>query len=39
MFVESVYLGEFCLGEIQLSHNKKHLNIHPHFMFFEKKVS
>lgn len=29
MFTEGVYAGEFCLSEIQLSHNKKHHNIHP----------
>jgi hemoglobin-like flavoprotein len=36
MFAEGVYAGEFCLGEIQLSHNKKHLNIHPHLYVFWK---
>lgn len=31
MFAEGVFAGDFCLGEIKVSHNKKHLNIHPDY--------
>ena len=31
MFTEGVFAGNFCLEEIKVSHNKKHLNIHPSY--------
>jgi hemoglobin-like flavoprotein len=31
MFTEGVFAGNFCLEEIKISHNKKHINIHPSY--------
>jgi len=36
MFAEGVFAGDFCLGEIKVSHNRKHLNIHPDYYPFWK---
>ncbi len=31
MFTEGAFAGSFCLDEIKISHNRKHLNIHPRY--------
>jgi hemoglobin-like flavoprotein len=36
MFAEGSYAGEFCLEEIKVSHNKKHINIHPSYYVYWK---
>ncbi len=36
MFTEGVFAGNFCLEEIKISHNKRHINIHPSYYPFWK---
>jgi hemoglobin-like flavoprotein len=31
MYAEGVFAGEFCLEELRISHNRKHMNINPKY--------